>query len=94
MAQQTCYDVILMDVKMSVMDGLEATKAIQARESGNRRVPIIALTAYAMKGDRERCLAAGMDDYVSKPINGSEMIALVENLAARAVFLPTGVHRP
>lgn len=82
MAQATCYDAILMDVKMPGVDGLEATKAIRAREKGNRRVPIIALTAFAMKGDRERCLAAGMDGYLSKPINGREMIILVETLAA------------
>ena len=85
MARENCYDVILMDVKMPGMDGLEATKAIRASENGNWLVPIIALTAYAMKGDRERCLAAGMDGYLSKPINGREMIMLVETLAAGAV---------
>ena len=94
MARESCYDVILMDVKMPVMDGLEATKAIRAGESGNRRVPIIALTAYAMKGDRERCLAAGMDDYLPKPIKGREMIALVENLAVGAHPLTACIHRP
>ena len=85
MARENCYDVILMDVKMPGMDGLEATKAIRASKNGNWLVPIIALTAYAMKGDRERCLAAGMDGYLSKPINGREMIMLVETLAAGAV---------
>ena len=85
MAQATCYDVILMDVKMPGVDGLEATKAIRAKENGNRRVPILALTAYVMKGDRERCVAAGMDGYLSKPINGREMIMLVETLADGAV---------
>jgi CheY-like chemotaxis protein len=84
MAQENCYDLILMDVKMPCMDGLEATKAIRATENGNWRLPIIAITAHAMKGDRERCLAAGMDGYLSKPINGHEMIVLVENLAAAA----------
>ena len=78
MAQENCYDAILMDVKMPGMDGLEATKAIRATENGNWRVPIIAITAHAMKGDRERCLAAGMDGYLSKPINSHEMIVLVE----------------
>ncbi len=84
MAQQNQYDVILMDVQMPVMDGLEATKAIRAWEDGRSRVPIIAVTAHAMKEDRERCLAAGMDGYVSKPIDAREMFALLERLAAGA----------
>ena len=87
MAQETCYDVILMDVKMPGVDGLEATKAIRAKGNGNRRMPVIALTAYVMKGDRERCVAAGMDGYLSKPINGREMIMLVESLAAGEVAI-------
>jgi CheY-like chemotaxis protein len=82
MIPQNHYDVILMDVQMPGMDGLEATAAIRKRENGDRRVPIIAMTAHAMKGDRERCLAVGMDGYLAKPINGHEMIALVEALAA------------
>jgi len=93
------YDVILMDVQMPGMDGLEATRAIRARENGQGHVPIIAMTAHAMKGDRERCLAAGMDGYLPKPIDGREMIALVERLAAgelpqvspRAPAEPVGV---
>ncbi len=89
MAQQNYYDVILMDVQMPGMDGLEATAAIRAREyaggEDGKRVPIIAMTAHAMKGDRDRCLAAGMDGYLSKPINGHEMIGLVESLARGAV---------
>ena len=70
------FDLILMDVQMPVMDGLQATARIrrQERESG-RHVPIVAMTAHAMKGDRERCLAAGFDGYVAKPIRNSELFA-------------------
>jgi CheY-like chemotaxis protein/HPt (histidine-containing phosphotransfer) domain-containing protein len=68
------YDVILMDVQMPEMDGLQAATAIRENERGTgRHVPIIAMTAYAMKGDRERCLDAGMDDYVSKPVHAKEL---------------------
>ncbi|MFA6223303.1 MAG: response regulator [Desulfomonilaceae bacterium] len=72
------FDVILMDVQMPVMDGLEATKRIREQEKSlNRHTPIVALTAHAMKGDRERCLEAGMDDYISKPINYHELVEAI-----------------
>ncbi len=68
------YDVVLMDVQMPDMDGLEATKRIDRELSGERRPRIVAMTANAMEGDREMCLAAGMDDYVSKPIRIEKLI--------------------
>ena len=75
------FDVILMDVQMPEMGGLEATQAIRARErESGGHVPIIALTAHAMTGDRERCLAAGMDAYVSKPLRPDELFAAIEQL--------------
>jgi CheY-like chemotaxis protein len=77
------FDLVLMDVQMPEMDGLEAAAAIREREQGTgRRIPILAMTAYAMKGDRERCLTAGMDGYLSKPIRAAELFQALEGLAS------------
>ncbi len=79
------FDVVLMDVQMPILDGLEATARIRQREEGSGlHIPIIAMTAHAMKGDRERCLAAGMDGYIAKPIRAKELYATVEGMVAEA----------
>jgi len=75
------FDVVLMDVQMPEMDGLEATAAIRGSERGlDRHVPIVAMTAHAMKGDREKCVEAGMDGYVAKPIRADRLIEAVEEV--------------
>jgi PAS domain S-box-containing protein len=83
LANQT-FDLVLMDVQMPEMDGFEATAAIREKEKhSGAQIPIIALTAHAMKGDRERCLAAGMDGYLSKPIRSQELDEILETYLAR-----------
>jgi two-component system sensor histidine kinase/response regulator len=75
------FDLVLMDLQMPEMGGLEATHAIRSSETSTTHLPIVALTAHAMQGDRERCLEAGMDGYLSKPIEVNELIATVEGFA-------------
>ena len=77
---QQKFDVVFMDVQMPEMDGFEATAAIRAREQSlGGHLPIIAMTAHAMKGDRERCLQMGMDGYISKPIRAQELYHVLGN---------------
>jgi CheY-like chemotaxis protein len=73
------FDLILMDVQMPIMDGLQATAAIRTLAKPNQaQIPIIAMTAHTMPGDKERCLAAGMDAYLSKPINSQALLDMLE----------------
>lgn len=88
LATQT-FDLVLMDVQMPGMDGLQATAALRRREAGSTcRVPVIALTAHAMQGDRERCLAAGMDGYVTKPVSAASLARPIAELFGRPSAAP------
>ena len=79
------FDIVLMDVQMPEMDSFAATKIIRAEEKiTGVHVPIVALTARAMKGDRDSCLEAGMDGYISKPVNPKDLVSTVERLAQQA----------
>ena len=94
-AAEGSFDVVLMDLQMPEMDGLEATAAIRANErSSGRHLPIIAMTAHALKGDRERCLEAGMDGYTSKPIDVEELFAAIDSLAPCAADADPGAIGP
>jgi CheY-like chemotaxis protein len=86
--EQQTFDLILMDIQMPEMDGFAATAAIRRTEPDGRHTPILALTAHAMSGDRERCLAAGMDGYVSKPISLEELRAEIDRLRSAASLVP------
>jgi PAS domain S-box-containing protein len=78
------YDLVLMDIQMPEMNGWDATRAIRESEkSTGGHIPIAAMTAHAMKGDQERCIAAGMDDYLTKPIHIPELLALVDKIGSR-----------
>ena len=81
-AEKQSFDLALLDLQMPEMDGLQAVGLIRQNEkaTGRCRLPVIALTAHAMRGDRERCLAAGMDGYISKPINRKELFMVIENV--------------
>ena len=75
------FDAVLMDLQMPDIDGFEVTRRIRNVEGAERRVPVIATTAHALDGDRERCLADGMDEYLTKPIQFDELFAALERVA-------------
>ena len=81
------YGLIFMDCQMPEMDGFEACREIRKRDVGGR-IPIVAITANAMKGDREKCIAAGMDDYVSKPFKQEDLRVVIER------WMPHGAEEP
>ncbi|MCA9649964.1 MAG: response regulator [Myxococcales bacterium] len=80
------YDLVFMDLQMPVMDGLEATVELRRREPAGARVPVVAMTAHVLATDRERCLAAGMDDYISKPVRRRDVVRVLETFAPGATL--------
>lgn len=89
MLREQAFDVVLMDMQMPEMDGLEATRHIRATEKKTGgHVPVVAMTANATQGDRERCLEAGMDDYVSKPIQAKELTAVLDRVSPKKAAAP------
>ena len=85
MAQSIAPDLVLMDMSLPIIDGWEATRQLKA-SANTRQIPVIALTAHAMSGDRERCLAAGCDEYDTKPIEFSRLLAKIQALLNTTQF--------
>jgi CheY-like chemotaxis protein len=92
--EQQKFDLILMDVQMPVMDGVQATAAIRQREiTTGAHIPIIAMTAHAMEGDRQRFLGSGMDGYISKPVHSRELFEVIESLLGLSTALVAEPHK-
>eukprot|EP00281_Chroomonas_sp_CCMP1168_P021074 CAMPEP_0206233928 /NCGR_PEP_ID=MMETSP0047_2-20121206/12289_1 /ASSEMBLY_ACC=CAM_ASM_000192 /TAXON_ID=195065 /ORGANISM="Chroomonas mesostigmatica_cf, Strain CCMP1168" /LENGTH=112 /DNA_ID=CAMNT_0053657921 /DNA_START=60 /DNA_END=398 /DNA_ORIENTATION=+ len=83
-ADKENFHIVLMDCNMPIMDGWEATETIRAQAGINCKTPIIAVTANAMAGDKEKCLARGMSDYMSKPVNRTSLYAMIDKWAGKA----------
>jgi CheY-like chemotaxis protein len=90
--EQEPYDVILMDIQMPEMNGWETTEAIRSKEKiTGGHIPIVAMTAHAMRGDEERCLAAGMDNYLTKPVRDLQLRALLDEIASLMPLRTTSI---
>ncbi len=81
--EREVFDLILMDISMPEMDGLEATAVLREKYRNERRIPIIAMTAHALSGYREMCLSAGMDGYLTKPIRAENLFATMDEVMAK-----------
>jgi len=93
--EEAAYDLLLMDVQMPDMDGMEATRVLRERESKTgTHLTVVGVTAHAMAGDRERCLQAGMDGYLSKPIRPTELDELLDRLMAARSLLAASPSSP